>query len=197
MSSFTQPFAVRAGLNLSFMSTLETALPRFHTGVIAEIPLGPKVKWLSFNSGLIIKIKAQEVVNTYSTHNMSQPNYIVYDTTKTNLTYLDIPLNVNMSFPVRKTKLFFELGCHLGTGLTGTENGRKVEWGNSSLHDYRRFDFGISVGIGIIIKPIRVGLFAESGIPGMGPTPLGTWNGFSLYVDYIFQCKNKSHPSRN
>lgn len=176
-ASYAQIFGVKAGLNLSTMVLKDNdgnysddfkMNPGFHVGVTGEFPL---TEMFSFETGLFLStkgLKANQLVDI--------PLGPTTETkTKMDLLYLDIPLTAKASFVIGSTKIYGVLGPYLGMGLSGknkyeiTEVGEtrtgenNITWG-SEENDYKRLDFGLTAGTGIMIKPIQIELFYSLGL---------------------------------
>lgn len=181
--SFAQTFGIKAGLNLSNMLMKDNDQtysddfkmnPGFHFGATAEIPI---VEMLSFETGLLISTKG------FKTSGESSESGFTYEyKTKMNLIYLDIPLTAKATFDLGGAKIYGAFGPYLGMGLTGktkTEatvngssdtNSEDVSWGSDAENDdLKRLDFGVSVGAGIEISSIQVGLSYELGLANISP----------------------------
>ena len=162
---FAQNFGIKAGLNLSKMIAKDDdgiarddyykMKPGFHIGATAEFPFSDM---LSFETGLLLSTKGYRV----SEETLE---------TKLNLLYLDIPLSAKASFDLGEAKIYGVFGPYLGFGLSGKSNYEEtiggvlyseegdVEWGSDENEsDLKRLDFGLTMGAGVEINSIQIGL---------------------------------------
>lgn len=177
----------------------------FQGGIFAEFPLSTTVKWLTVETGLMIQTMGSDITfyNYKSPLGQSGWNTSVLssDNTLTNLYYLDIPFNVKMYSSVGKTSLYFEIGPYLGIGLSGKLHDwqiRKISWGSTiNNDDYKRFDSGISMGVGLKIKPILIGLSYDLGLANIYPTGDIILHNrvFSVFMEFMILHKDKSIKS--
>lgn len=165
--SYAQTFGVKAGLNLSNMVIKDDdhtysddyeMKPGFHLGPIAEFPINDM---LTFETGLIISAKGFKY---------SEDSYDM----KLNLYYLDIPLTAKASYDAGFGKIYGLLGPYLGIGLSGKsvygDEDEPVDWGSDSDDDdLKRPDFGLTVGAGVEINSILVGLSYNFGLANISP----------------------------
>jgi hypothetical protein len=169
---FAQDFAVKAGLNLSNMLMKEDGdtysddfkmRTGFHVGATVEFPIN---ELFSFETGLLLSTKGFKV----SEEETYDGETYEYDE-KLNLLYFDIPLTAKVSFDAGGVKIYGLFGPYLGMGLTGkykweetyagdTESDEEsVEWGSDADEDHlKRFDFGLTMGAGVEISSIQIGL---------------------------------------
>jgi Outer membrane protein beta-barrel domain len=223
MSSYAQFLAIRGGFNWSSVtmkdvtnfytgySSIEInnkSIFRIQAGINAEFPLGPNLKWLTMETGLIIKTKGSDFSATGHGGKYNSTGYLFSNFDgETNLYYLDIPLSVKMYTSVEKTSLYFEFGTYLGIGLAGTQShtsndpqgSRKITWGFLPENDYKRFDYGISMGIGMNIKPIQIGLSYYLGLANIDPSGqrIAHNHVFSVFMEFMILRKDKSLDTRN
>ena len=174
----------------------------FQGCVIAEFPLSSTSKWLTMETGLMIQTKGSNL--TYSTiypGSLFHPSASLYSNNiLTNLYYLDIPLSVKMYSSVGKTSLYFEVGPYVGIGLSGKLHDpqiRTISWGSSLNKDnYKRFDSGISMGVGLKIKPFLIGLSYDLGLANIFPeggTDYYAHNRFfSVFAEFMILRKDES-----
>lgn len=172
-----QKFGIRAGLNLAHMlwkdndeiySEDYNFKSGFHVGAIAELPI---TEVFSFESGLLLSTKG---------FNITQGSNILDEEFKkvstANILYLDIPLTGKASLDVGGTKIFCQMGPYLSMGLSGngkavfTEGGetsvdeRDIVWGSDKESDLKRFDYGLTMGVGVEINSIQFVLTYNFGI---------------------------------
>ncbi len=180
---FAQNFGVKAGLNLSNMLMKDDddtysddfkMNPGFHIGATAEFPLA---EMISFETGLLLSTKGFTV---------SEEETFMGETYKIegkmNLLYLDIPLTAKASFDLGGAKIYGAFGPYLGMGLSGkskyegTYNGETetyeedIEWGSDEDEsDLKRLDFGLTMGAGVEINSIQIGLSYGLGLANISP----------------------------
>jgi hypothetical protein len=172
--SFAQIFRAKAGLNLSTMlykdddGVYSDELKMKHgflLGATAEFPID---EMFSFETGLLISTKGFKYDEDY--------------VQKLNLTYLNVPLTGKAWFDVGGTKLYGLFGPYVGVGVGGKwkseDNGNgemgtdedKVEWGSDAEEsDFKRFDFGLTIGAGVEISAIQIGLSYDLGLANISP----------------------------
>ncbi|MDY0099156.1 MAG: porin family protein [Bacteroidales bacterium] len=165
--SFAQTYGVKAGLNFSNMLMKDDdhtysddyeMKPGFHLGPVAEIPINDL---LSFETGLIFSAKGFKY---------SEDSYDM----KLNLFYLDIPLTAKARYDAGFGNIYGLIGPYLGIGLTGKsvyeDEDEPVDWGSDSDDDdLKRLDFGLTVGAGVEINSIVVGLSYGLGLANISP----------------------------
>ena len=177
----------------------------FQCGIFAEFPLSTTAKWLTIETGLMIQPKGSDITSYGYYHALGQmpwsTRFQSISNVLTNLYYLDIPLSVKMYSSVGKTSLYFEVGPYLGIGLSGKQDGRKISWGPSNIDDYKRFDGGISMGVGLKTKPFLIGLSYDLGLTNIypsGDTDYYSHNKvFSVFMEFIIIHKDKSTEQMN
>ncbi len=176
--SFAQTFGVKAGLNLSKFLIKDDLgnytddfkmNPGFHFGPTVEFSID---KTFSFESGLLLstkgyKFNAKETV-IGETHAFKQ---------KISTYYLDIPLTAKATFDTGSAKIYGIFGPYLGMGLSGKvksefpENGeirkeeKNISFGSDQNEgDYKRFDYGLTAGLGIVLNPIQIAINYNLGL---------------------------------
>lgn len=180
--TIAQTFGVKAGLNLSNMLVKDDddtysddfkMKPGFHVGVTAEFPFSDMV---SFETGLLLSTKGYKI---------SEEESIMGETLKfegkANLLYIDIPLTAKATFDVGGAKLYGTFGPYLGFGLSGkyksevsgggeseTEE-EDVKWGSGDDDDLKRLDFGLTIGAGLALNAIEVGVSYNLGLANVSP----------------------------
>jgi len=175
--SFAQIFGVKAGVNSSKMFvSVENANGEikiksqvgFHVGPIVEFQIN---KTFSIESGLIFTTKK----GFFEVEDGAELERIDLNTF-----YLDIPLAVKTSLNVSNTKVFGTFGSYFGMGLSGTlknefiEDGetdseiRDVSFGSGENDHLKKFDFGLTAGIGIELKAIQLGITYNLGLSNIG-----------------------------
>lgn len=180
---FAQNFGIKAGLNLSNMlhkddddifSEDYKIKPGFHIGATAEFPLS---EMLSFETGLLLSTKgfrtSEEGTFTGKTYKYEE---------KFNLLYLDVPLTAKATFDLGGAKIYGVFGPYVGMGLSGkgkyeetfgseTESGEEdVKWGSDEDEsDLKRLDFGLTMGAGVELNSIQIGLTYGLGLANISP----------------------------
>ncbi len=190
-SSFAQSFGVKAGLNLSNMTSKDDddtysddykMLPGFHVGIVADIPFSDM---FSFEPGLLLSTKGFKFEESEEYMGETMESKM-----KASLYYIDIPLNLKASFGSEDTKFYGTFGPYIGMGLSGkskseitfmgeTESDEEdIKWGSDKEEDdMKRFDFGVSVGAGVQFGSITVGAGYAIGLANLSPY---TENGYTL-----------------
>jgi len=189
--SSAQSFGLKGGLNLSNMLDKDDdetysddykMKPGFHIGATAEFPFSDM---FSFETGLLLSTKGFKV---------SDEETLGGDTYgfegKLNLIYLDIPLTAKASFDLGGAKLYGLFGPYVGIGLSGktkleftfdgeTEKEEEdIEWGSDEeKSDLKRLDFGLTMGAGVEMSSIQIGLTYNLGLANLSPN---TENGFKI-----------------
>ncbi len=192
--SYAQTFGVKAGLNLANQSAKDddtnygdeigySSKLGFHIGPTAEFGINDMI---SFETGLILSSKGTKVTE----------GAIVE---KINLFYLDIPLTAKAVFDVGGMNVYGTFGPYLGLALSGKYKAEgdgetfeeDIEFGSDENEDdFKRLDYGLSIGAGVELAPITVGVSYGLGLANIA---LYNDNGFkqsnrvfSLSVGYKF-----------
>lgn len=182
MESFAQIVGVKAGLNLSNMlvkdddDTYSDDLkmkPGLHLGVTAEIPLD---EMISFETGLFFTQKGYKYEQSFMGETVD---------IQLNLNYLEIPLQGKATFDVGGAQIYGLFGPYVGFGLSGkykyNDDDDDVEWGSDEDEsDYKRLDFGVTVGAGVQVDAFAFGLSYGLGLANISP-----------YSDGGFREKNR------
>ena len=168
--SFAQIFRAKAGLNLSTMlikndkrtySDDFKMKPGFHIGATAEFPID---EMFSFETGLLLSTKGYKISNED------------YER-KVILNYLDIPLTGKAWFDIEGAKVYGVFGPYVGMGLSGKSKHEQTDYGEMETgesdivwgsekgkSDLKRLDFGLTVGTGVEINAIQIGLAYNLGL---------------------------------
>ncbi|PSL35653.1 porin family protein [Chitinophaga ginsengisoli] len=171
---------VKAGWNLSTLSVdnngtvdKDRSLSGYHVGLIADLPLVPKV--LSFQPGVFYTTKGSKLVSGDKDNSTTVP----YRKYTTRPQYIEVPLNFIGKIPVgTNTKLFAGVGPYFAFGVAGknkvsttlagvtTSTESKIKWDddtpfnegdpNQGLNKYKRFDWGGNVQVGAEFKNVLV-----------------------------------------
>jgi len=174
-----QTFGLRGGMNLSNMlmkyedevwSEDFKMNPGYHVGLAVDVPID---KWLSFESGLLLSTKGYKYSEEGDGYKAEE---------KLNLLYLNIPLTPKATINTGKVKLYAIAGPYLSIGLSGkskstytyngnTEtNSEKIDWGTDGENDdLKRLDFGLSMGGGVLINALQIGVTYDLGISNILP----------------------------
>jgi len=176
-NSKAQTFKIKGGLNLAnmlmkdedgaFTEGKKTKL-NLHAGIMAEQPITDLV---SFETGLLLSekgFKTDEDEDDYSS--------------RLNLLYADIPLTLKYTRDIESYKVYGIFGPYVGIGLSGktktTEkyNGRtetnktSIKWGSDQNNDdLKRLDYGLTVGTGLVIDNIDLGISYDLGLANISP----------------------------
>jgi hypothetical protein len=167
--AFAQSFAVKGGLNLSSMVFKDNdgayydtkkLNPGFHVGLTVEVPIA---EMFSFETGALISNKGAKYVDKYT---YSGSTY--YDYYTTSLIYFEVPLTAKVSYSIGSAKIYGVFGPYIGLGLSGKDKYESkgeptetvnIKWGsNSETDNLKRLDYGLSIGAGVEIKSVLLGL---------------------------------------
>lgn len=183
--SYAQTFGVKAGLNLSNMLVEDDddtysddfkVNPGFHVGATAEFPI---TELFSFETGLLLSTKGFKV----SEEETFMGETVKYES-KLNLIYLDIPLTAKASFDLGGARIYGVFGPYIGMGLSGkskfeitamgeTETDEEdIKWG-SDEDDFKRLDLGLTMGAGVEISSIQIGLSYGLGLANISTSTDG------------------------
>jgi len=174
--SFAQSFILKGGLNMSNMLEKDKSntysdeykmKPGFHAGLGVEIP---------FSEAIALEVGA--LVSTKGFKTKGEFLGIDYSSSLNTLN-LDIPILVKPYFEIADgTKLFGAVGPYVGLGLfgnvkskvAGERDSENLEWGNDiDENDIKRLDFGLSIGGGVEIKGLQVGVSYGLGLGNISP----------------------------
>lgn len=170
-------YAVKGGLNLSNMLIIDDDGTRrkdtknktgFNFGITAGFPIS---KTVDFETGLLLSTKGFKISDKKIN------NGITYeDKGSTNLLYLDIPLTAKTYYNIGASRIYGVFGPYLGVGLSGkskyesisingTESDEQdVNWGSGVSDDIKRMDFGLTLGAGMEINSVLIGLSYNLGL---------------------------------
>ncbi|ARV05992.1 hypothetical protein BTO04_04425 [Polaribacter sp. SA4-10] len=180
---YAQKFGIKAGFNLSNMLAKDNEetysddfkmKPGFHIGATVEFPL---TEMFSFETGLLLSTKGLK-----SSYEETFAGETYKEESQLNLLYPDIPLTAKASFDMGSGKIYGLFGPYLGVGLSGkskyessyddeTESSEEdIEWGsNEDESDLKRMDFGLTMGAGVELNPIQIGLTYTLGLANISP----------------------------
>ncbi len=172
VNSFGQTFGVRGGLNFANMMIEDWGFgdkkmnPGFHLGATVAMPYTDAI---SFESGLMLSTKGLRVSETDGDdkYTVSINNY-----------YLDIPVKVKYSAAVNENMKFFgEVGPYIGLALSGKYKYKETIDGDTSTEtdeiqfgtndeedDFKRLDYGITLGGGVNVGIVEVGIHFDLGL---------------------------------
>lgn len=187
-NSTAQTFGIKAGFNLTDMliEENETAIPYdtynrtigknygFHVGAAAEFPI---YKVLSLETGLLFSTMGYK-----SSYEENFGETLLEVTEKFDLYYLNLPLAAKVTYPLDKLSLYGTAGAYGGMGLSGnintdavfgelTESDKEsIAWGTEQGDDdFKRLDYGLTFGAGVIISSVQVGLVYNWGLANISP----------------------------
>lgn len=202
-SCFAQEISIRGGFNLSQMliqwdgediQKNPKLLPGFQAGPVINFPIN---NHLSFETGLLYSTKGIKEIGSYT---VDQKTLL-----RLNIAYMEVPLTVQISFPLKHARLFANGGGYFAQGLFGNilskenindSNGvrEKVEWGDQE-NSFQRFDFGLNFGLGMKYKAVQFGICYENGIAnisGYDRSKSKVHNRVAeFYISYILWNKSK------
>lgn len=216
-------FGVKGGVNFSTITKSNTgsitdknALTGWNIGVIADLPLVPKI--LSFQPGVFYSTKGTKL----ETGNKDNPTVAdPYSKVSMNPSYIEIPLNFIGKIPLGAsghTKLFAGVGPYFAFGIAGkykndyktsanttVSTSNKIQWDNytpfnssdpnEGYDKMKRFDWGGNVQIGAEIRNFLIAAqygigFAKIGSGEDSSTDDNNKNRvFSISVGYLFGGK--------
>jgi hypothetical protein len=177
--SLAQTFGIKGGLNLSNMlykgstegySNNFTMKPGFNAGATLEFPIKGM---FSFDMGVLLSTKGYK---NYEKWGREQ-----YETRITiKLLYIDIPLTAKAYFNVGGAKIYGAIGPYLGIGLSGESKYEVTEVSSGTTNNYtetinwgydmKRLDFGLTIGAGVEINSIEIGVSYSLGLANI-PDP--------------------------
>ncbi len=182
--SYAQTYGVKAGLNLSNMLMKDDdetysddfkMVPGFHVGPTAEFPLTDAI---SFETGLLLSTKGFKINEEEGGAEFK---------TNINLLYLDLPLTAKATYDLNGTKIFGTFGPYIGMGLTGKykyemsyegeseSDSESVEWGSDEDSDFKRLDYGLTIGAGVEVKSFIVGVSYGLGLANIAAETEGDY----------------------
>lgn len=203
-SVYGQRFGVKAGLNLSEMSVKDntqnfnddfTVTPGYNLGLIMVFP---RTGNLHLETGLNLNSKGYKFEGPLV---IDDRTFIVKE--KVHLDYLDLPLNLNGTYPVSdKFILHGNLGAYIGMGLNGNvtremdvdggtlKDKSKIDWGSDDSDDLKRFDFGLNFGVGVERARFILGANYGLGLVNLLPTEVNgsraSNRAFGISLGYMF-----------
>ncbi len=174
--SFAQNLILKGGLNMANMLEKDDddtysddykMKPGFHAGLGVEIPVSEAI---ALEVGALMTTKGLKIKDEI---------FGVDYSATLNTLYLDIPVLLKPYFEVAEgTKIFGAVGPYVGLGLAGNlkvkaageTDTESLDWGNDEdKDDFKRLDFGLSIGGGIEIKGLQVGVSYGLGLANISP----------------------------
>lgn len=214
--SNAQIYGVKAGGHLSMMSVVtdEYSVPyntiRSTIGMSQGLHIGGTVefdilKHLSVETGLSFSMKGLK----FTEDEQSFGNSVLTSEGKTDLYYIEMPLNLIIPFKVDGLNFFGSVGPYAGYGLSGKKmssykfdeltekTNESVKWGtDAGISDFRRLDYGVSIGTGIDIQPLQVGISYTLGLRNISPKSdygsIINHQLFGVFLSYKFGKGRKS-----
>lgn len=180
-SSFAQIFGLKAGFNLSNINSksinvsdgnsgpysYESKLnPGFHIGATAEFPV---VKSFSIETGLLLTTKGYKDNFTFDDYY----GVTTYVKGNSRFYYIDVPLNAKATFDLGNNKLYGTFGPYIGFGIGYTFKEETTQNDQTYKHNSdfiwgsgfnSRTDFGLNIGVGIVINAFQFGVSYSLGL---------------------------------
>lgn len=137
-----------------------TLNPGFSIGPILELPLK---NMFSLETGILLTTKGNKITGA---------NKYLF---KENMYYLDVPVLLKATIPIKKIKIFGMAGVYAGSALYGNRLGEAevnsvlkrvkvdINWGNKP-NEYKRLDYGLKFGTGIKVRRYQIGASYEIGL---------------------------------
>ncbi|MCG8410450.1 MAG: PorT family protein [Bacteroidales bacterium] len=170
-----QNFGIKAGMNLSIMQFKKDSKKQkenfeqtagYNVGVTMNYPL---THMFSIETNLFFDTKG------------TRYTFVGYESDfflKIQTYYLDLPVYAKLNKYVgNNVKIYGLIGPYVGIGLSGKIKAKDhgsidVDWGNEEYDDdFRRFDWGLSMGFGIQVDNIQLGLYYDIGFQNIAPDP--------------------------
>jgi hypothetical protein len=178
-----QTFGFRGGLNLATMVNKNdiqdfgedfSMSPGLLLGGVFEFPIS---SFFSVESGVLLSTKGYKLVR-----NVTENGVTLLDIDqKATLYYLDVPVSFKAYQPIGDARLFASAGPYLSFGISGKYRSRietinyeedirdEVKWGSDNGDFYRRFDYGLTGGIGIAFRTIELAVRYQYGLANISP----------------------------
>lgn len=176
--SFAQRVGIKAGANMSNMLVKDDddtysddfkMKPGFLVGAVCEIPISDVI---FFEPGLLLTTKGYKYSDSETIFGVTvdvEQNIGTY--------YIDIPLNFKAAFEMGDAKIYGAAGPFVGIGLSGKMNSKMsgagldtdetedIKWGSDAEEDdFKRLDYGVSIGAGVELSALQIGLFYNLGL---------------------------------
>jgi len=178
---FSQKFGVKAGLNFANMLAKDDDDTYsedykmnlgYQAGVTAEFPI---TEMFSFETGLLLSTKGYKISEEETVGGVKMKIE-----GSQNLMYLDVPLTAKASYNIGGAKIYGLFGPYIGLGLSGkvksevTIDGdsesdeEDIKFGSDEDEDnLKSLDFGLTIGAGVEINAIQVGLSYGLGLANL------------------------------
>ena len=179
-----QRFGIKAGMNfahvrqspkmtIDYLEKIEIK-NGFHAGATAEFPFS---EIFSFETGVLISTKGYK-----GTRHENHGNWHVLNIEKAKTIYLEIPLTAKVSADLGKASIYGVFGPYLAWGIGGSFKSKTsgpwepwldeqaIKWGNNrETDDFNNLDFGLTMGAGVEIHPIQIGISYGLGLANILP----------------------------
>lgn len=166
-----QSVIVKGGFNLSSIMYKDDGKkiggykmnPSMHIGATVDVPLASQ---FSLETGLLLSVKGSKLVIGMEPGNVKM-------TKKTDLLYLNLPLNARTTFKIANLQMFATTGPYVGYGIVGrnkfssgqVSKKSKEDWGTDGL---KRLDYGVGIGTGVEFRSIILGINYDFGLANIG-----------------------------
>lgn len=147
----------------------------YHVGLVAGIGAGP----IAAEGGVLVSSKGFN-----SSYTVNQGGTATTFTGYSNLTYLDIPINLKLRAGLGGARVFVTAGPVFSFGLTGTNYEEQtaagmdpvseetdVIWGDSDDSHYKQMDIGVGLGGGLQLGKISLSATYNWGLINLAPNP--------------------------
>lgn len=200
-----QEISIRGGFNLSQINYKAGDIvvhkdgtklnPGFNIGPIIELPLK---NIFTVETGILFNSKGHKL----SGDPLAGVKKYLF---QTNMFYLDIPVLLKATIPIKKIKIFAAAGAYAGSALYGKRiaegvnnsifkrSTANIQWGNKE-DEFDRFDYGLDFGVGLKIQKYQIGILYESGLKNFSNDEIFKMRNrtVELYCTYkLAQFKNK------
>jgi hypothetical protein len=198
-----QNISVNAGINISNLryhlveesSGIDTS---YYRGMGLGVRVGGEYTHqlndkMGIEAGLYFSQRASENSGTFESYKI---------TSRINVNYFDIPVNLKYSLPLNGMKLNLKAGALLGLGLSGTSSGG-IKYTQPGFEDQtyndeiklgtegeiKRMDLGVNIGASIDINKFNIGLTYNRSLGNIVDVPKGeksslAWSVFNLTLGY-------------
>jgi hypothetical protein len=196
--SFAQiQFGAKAGLNIANVAispsggTSPKSVMGFKVGAFGDMMLGNS---LAVGAGLFISTKGAKSEYSYTTFDPNTFTMVTVSTTSTvSVTYLEIPVTAKYYLNLGPAKLYGAAGPYLGMAMGGKVKtdgeSTKLKFGSSDTDDMKGMDLGLTLGAGVEINKLIIGLNYDLGLANLIPKPVGSETEknrvFGISVGYI------------
>jgi len=169
-----------------------------HIGITMDIPFSER---LSLQPSLLYSTKGVKHESSYSqsyssidinTGNVVESTYRSESSSKIKTSYLELPVNLKLSFSVGEIKVFGAFGPYVAWGISGSFKGENsfagpygsntekieddIDWGTSSNDMLRRLDYGIGYGVGVEISSFQIGASYNQGLANINSYQKGEYS---------------------